>query len=164
MVNGWLLLRIRKFNEVGMYAWAFHSIWRTTDGELLDITDDKNYVGSEYSTFWYDAVRTVDLVEGINYNNVMTFGNDAIANHFSTAIGVKLASGVPFWTTQSMKHVRPLDMHSGQYRWITSNYPNNIARMEERYNVKVVNGKLTSNGLSDQLHTDAEFDFSISSS
>lgn len=162
MVNGWLLFRIRKLTDVGVYVWAFHSVWRTSSGEIIDITDDKNYIDSEFSTFWYDPVRKVDLNEGITYNNLLIFASDEIANHYSRAVGDHLVSGVPFWTTHDMKLVRRMNEHSGEYRLITPDYPNNISRLEEQYGVKIVNGKLTKNGSSDQLHSNSVFDYSLS--
>ena len=67
-ISGWLLARIPKFLNEGVWAWIFHSIWLTPEGKLTDVTMDDDYAGKDFVTFWHDKYRSCDLINGTSYN------------------------------------------------------------------------------------------------
>lgn len=70
-VSGWILNRDPETNSKGIYAWSFHSVWLTPDDRLVDVTEDKNYIGRDKSIFIRDLYRKADLEEGTLYNNII---------------------------------------------------------------------------------------------
>lgn len=135
MLNGWLLFRDKKIISYGLWVWSFHSVWKTTDGKLIDVTSDKMYEGSEFTTFLPDATRKFDGAEGVGYNNIIVLENKSFADKFGMSIGRQVEVGKVYWAIDNFKAVKELDEHSGQYRYITEEYPHNIKLLEEKYNV-----------------------------
>ena len=143
-VTGWLLFKNRDLNGKGVWAWTFHSVWQLKDGSIVDITDDKNYIGQEYSTVWLDNKRDVDLAEGKNFNAVVVFSSDHAAQAIGSASGKPLRSGTTYWTTKAVNQFKNINEHSGMYRWIDIRFPNNTASLEKEYNCQIKNGQIVS--------------------
>jgi len=161
IINGWLLYKRRDLLDLSVYMWSFHSILQTAEGDLFDITYDQCYANNEYSTFWFDKSRKVDLTEGINYNNIVVIASTDSASKLGAANGINLNVGEPYWTTSNMKLTLPIKEHCGKYRWLTNNYPNNINRFESEFDIKIINGKLV--GDTAAIHNKALLDYSLGS-
>jgi hypothetical protein len=159
-LNGWLLDRNRGRIDKGIWAWTFHSVWLTSEQKLVDITEDPQYIDSDYTTFWPDSTRMVDLAEGVSYNSVAVLKTDTIAKEFGRSVGRKLQCGEVYWITADFGAAKRLDEHSGQCRWLSAAYPDNIKKMETDYNVKVVDGEAV---LADgsKFNVDIYFDYSV---
>jgi hypothetical protein len=163
MLNGWLLCRNKKFMNVGMWVWSFHSIWLTDENELLDITEDQNYKNNTFTTFIPDVIRKVDMDEGINYNSIVIFDNKPFAKHFGDAIGVDIKADVIYWVSDDMMRVKELTEHSGQYRWLHKGYTKNHSLLYEKYGIAIVDNRVIEiDAANDQLSADVLFDFSLS--
>jgi hypothetical protein len=161
-VGGWLLIRNKKFINGGLWLWTFHSVWENKDGELLDVTKDTNYTGAFYSTFWIDSNRVADLNKGISHNNVITFETNAIAEAFSHVVNFPLSANDAYWATQNMTHYKKITEHSGEYKLLREEYPQNFEALERDYNMKVVNGSLQTTDGSGYVSNDFLFDYSVS--
>lgn len=163
MVNGWLLYRNRKLLDKGMWVWCFHSMWLTEEKELLDVTEDECYQNNAFSTFIPDVARKVNLDEGINYNNIAIFENEAFAQFFGNSIGANIKVGAPYWISEDMLRVKDLTEHTGEYRWLHEEYKQNQLMLLQKYGVAIVDDKLLMAGAAnDEISADLLFDFSLS--
>lgn len=135
MVNGWLLYRNKSILNLGMWAWSFHSVWKKSDGKVVDVTKDKMYEGNDFTTFLPDSSRKFDNAEGIGYNNIVLLESKSFADKFGMSIGKEIDVGKVYWAIDTFKAIKDLNEHSGQYRYITNEYPHNIKLLEEKYNV-----------------------------
>ena len=117
-VPGWLLYRNRRTLNSGIWVWSFHSVWRTPEGETVDVTQDETYSGSEFTTVWFDKTRDIDLVQGMNYNNVVVFERESTVAALTQTLGFTVTVGTPYWTTRRLDRTLSIDQHSGQYRWV----------------------------------------------
>jgi len=161
-LSGWLLYRNRLLINRGLWMWTFHSLWKTPEGQVVDVTQDSTYEGSDFTTVWLDKSRDIDLNEGTSFNNVVVFENGTSANNFTKNLGSEALVGIPYWTTPSMNHIRKISEHTGKYRWVDERFPNNINLFESEYNCKVKDGKLVPNqGASEQISTKIFFDYSV---
>jgi len=163
MINGWLLNRNKRLMSVGLWVWSFHSVWLTDENELLDVTDDKHYKTNAFTTFIPDAIRKVDLEEGVNYNNIVIFENEAFAKHCGSRIGVDIKVGIVYWVSEDMLRMKELSEHSGQYRLVHKEYKNNISMLHQKYGIAIVDNKIVkTDSANDDLSADVLFDFSLS--
>lgn len=162
VVNGWLLCRNKYMMKVGMWVWSFHSIWLTDEKELLDVTEDRNYITNAFSTFIPDATRCVDLEEGINYNNISIFEDEAFAKHYGDSIGVEIHAGIVYWISDDLMRIKELSQHSGQYRWLNDEYKNNQTMLYQKYGIAIVDDKIVkTDAANDKLSADVLFDFGL---
>lgn len=141
-VSGWLLNRHKTFLEKGIYVWSFHSVWQTPKGNLVDVTEDKHYVGRDKSIFIQDQHRVPDLENGLSYNNIVIFTDSAFAQYFGQSIGKNIASNTPYWCDSSLRHLLDINEHSGIYRLVTSAYPDNIKMMCDEIECDLVDRRL----------------------
>jgi hypothetical protein len=163
MVNGWLLYRNKRLLNVGMWVWSFHSVWLTEDKKLFDVTDDSQYATNSFTTFIPDANRKVDFENGINYNNIVIFENEAFAKHWGKSTQTEVEANTLYWVTDDMMRIKKITEHSGMYRWLTDSYPNNIQLLKEKYGVVINNNKLmVTEAANDADIENAMFDFSLS--
>lgn len=162
MVNGWLLYRKRTLLDVGLWVWGFHSVWLTDEGDLFDVTDDACYKNNAFTTFIPDSTRKVNFDEGINYNNVAIFENQAFAKHYGESIGVDLKAGTVYWMSDDMMRVRELNQHSGQYRWLNDEYKHNQTLLYQKYGIAIVDNKIVrTESANENLPAEVLFDFSL---
>lgn len=133
----WMLYRSRKLESSGLWIWIFHSLWRSPENEISDVTQHEAYADADYTTVWLDAKRDADLKEGISFNNVLCLATQQAADSLSNKIGYQIEVGKCYWATSSLSVVVPLEGHSGQYRWVTRDFPNNIRKLEEEYDCLV---------------------------
>jgi len=161
-VGGWLLARNKKYTNCGLWLWTFHSVWQNKEGELVDVTNDTNYTGAFYSTFWIDSYRVADLNTGVSHNNVITFENNAVAAVFSQLTNFSLAANDAYWTTQDMAHYKKITEHTGKYKLLREEYPHNFDALERDYNIKVVNGMVQKTDGDSYVSNDCLFDYSVS--
>ena len=159
--RGWLLARNRKLISMGIYVWTFHTVWISNESKVLDITDDENYKDVPYSTVWFDDIRGPDLVNGVNYNNVIIYETEAIAAMFSSVIGKTINAGELYWTTSKMNRVLPISEHNGQYRWIDDKWSNNRLLIEQQYDCRIEGGRLVGKS-ANELDESIFFNFGIS--
>ena len=129
----WMLYRSRALTSKGLWIWIFHSVWQSPENDISDVTLNESYADADYTTAWFDASRDVDFVEGISFNNVLCVATDSAAHALSARLGYRIETGVCYWATSSLSLVIPLETHSGQFRWISRDYPNNIKRLEDEY-------------------------------
>lgn len=164
-LNGWLLYRNEQWiDEMGMWVWHYHSAWITPKGKVVDVTDDILYRKLPLSTFIPDTKRKVDLENGVAYNTIVILDNYRIADRLAQASGEerKLSAGVVYWTNNNVKYFRGLDEHSGQYKLIRKEYPQNIELLEKEYDCKVSGGKLVPNDPNHSMfQPDIFFDYSL---
>jgi hypothetical protein len=162
-VSGWLLMRQNQLFRNGIYVWIFHSIWKTPEDEYVDVTQSDIYGSDKLATFWHDSKRAADLDNGTAYNSIIAFENAQAAKHIADSTGVELAVGQPYWTTSNIRFFMGLHEHSGEYRLLTGDYPNNTKMLEEEYNCKVEGGRLIpKNENDDKVSTKIFFDYSLS--
>lgn len=138
-VSGWLLTRVPQLIEKGLYIFAFHSVWQKPDGKLVDVTEDKNYVGRDKSIFVPDASRVPDLIEGTSYNNFAVFTNPAIANYFGKFVNKNIIANKLYWCDAGATRLLDIDEHSGVYRLVTANYTENYKKLCDEYEIDFVN-------------------------
>lgn len=164
LVCGWLLYRSNQFINDGFYAWNYHAVWLTADNKLYDVTEDRTYGDALYSTFWVDKKRTVDLDKGVSYNCIVAMENRDYADAFGKSVGQQVNLGEVYWATGNYRHIKKLSEHSGIYKLMRPEYPENIKSLEKEYNCKIVDGKLIPNkGNDDKVSIDIVFDYSLSS-
>ena len=58
-IADWLLYRIKSFVNKGIWVWSFHSVWKTPEGQIFDVTQDVTYEGSDLTTVWFDKERNM---------------------------------------------------------------------------------------------------------
>lgn len=153
-INGWLLNRGSQFINNGVWLWTFHSVWEDANGDWYDITPDANNE-REYSTFVPDAVRVVDMVEGINYNDCVYFSSESIFTLVTNAPVEQLV-----WTYSGLKHFAPISC-SGKYRLIRAEFPHNYDCLKRDYGLEIVDGKLVNHTGSDMVDVRVAFDYSL---
>lgn len=168
-ISGWILNRNAKLNENGMFSWCFHSVWQKIDGKVLDVTEDKNYIGRDKIIFVPDVSRVPDLTEGISFNNICVFTQKNFADLYGTAIGLKLATGKIYWTDTTATRMLEVENHSGSYRLLGPDYPHNLKKMCDEYELEIVNGKPMPKPGSKYEHADGLpietiFDYSLTAS
>lgn len=130
-VAGWLLVRNNSLIYNGLWHWTFHSVWKTPEGELVDVTRDPIYDGKDFSTFWFDSSRDVDFEEGTSYNDIVIFENSILATAYSEKYGVNATPGLVYWAHPSLTSIKDIAEHSGIYRWLFSHYPKNLEMMDK---------------------------------
>lgn len=140
-VSGWLLNRVPRLMDNGMYVWSFHSVWQKPDGKLLDVTDDKFYVGRDKSIFTPDSTRVADLQQGISYNNFLVFTETAFAKHYGNSISKEVNTNTLYWCDSAMIRLLDEGEHSGAYRLLGIDYPDNEKRLSDEYEIDFVNGR-----------------------
>jgi hypothetical protein len=140
-VSGWLLNRNPNLTDRGVYVWSFHSVWQKPDDKLLDVTDDKNYIGRDKSIFVPDSARVPDLEQGISYNNFLVFTEHALAQHYGKSIGKEIRINTAYWCDSTMLRLLEINEHSGMYRLVTKEYPDNLKRMCDEYEIDIVDGR-----------------------
>lgn len=161
-IAGWLLYRNKSLVNKGIWIWIFHSVWKTPEGEVVDVTQDTTYSGSNFTTVWFDASRNIDMVNGTSYNNIVVFENSNIAESFGKNIGAHVEPGTTYWTNSTLKTIIPINDSNGKYKWIDDSFPNNIKQLESEYDCRVVDGKLVPNSSSNKMvSTKIFFDYSI---
>jgi hypothetical protein len=161
-LTGWLLYRNRSLINKGLWVWVFHSLWKTPEGQVVDVTQDSTYEGSDFTTVWLDKSRDIDIKEGTSYNNVVVFENSTSANNFTKNVGTEALVGVPYWTTPSMNNILKISEHTGKYRWVDESFSDNVKLLESEYNCKVKDGRLVPNeGASKQISSKIFFDYSV---
>jgi hypothetical protein len=161
-ISGWLLMRKNELYRNGMYIWMFHSIWKTPENEYVDVTQSDVYGNDKVATFWHDSVRRADLDEGTAYNSVITLENDKAVQMIARGTNTQLSIGTPYWTENSVRFFSGLDEHSGMYRMLHSDYPQNTKMLEEQYNCRSEGNRLVPNNKDDKVSTQIFFDFSVS--
>ena len=161
-IGGWLLMRKKELYRNGMYIWMFHSIWKTPEGEYVDVTQSDVYGNEKIATFWYDAKRNADLIEGTAHNHVIALENEKAVQHVAKATNTRLTLGTPYWTESSVRYFTQLDEHNGVYRMLNSDYPQNTKMLEEQYNCRSEGNRLVPNSKDDKVSTQIFFDFSLS--
>lgn len=142
MISGWLLYRMPPLIENGMHIWRFHSVWQKPDGKLLDVTEDNNYIGRDKSIFLPDTMRAPDLEKGIAYNNIVVFDSRPFAKHFEKYIQKEIVTNTIYWCDNAAARLLDLNEHSGQYRLLHEEYPENQKMLSEEYGFDVKDGKL----------------------
>jgi hypothetical protein len=165
-VSGWLLNRIPAMIEKGMYVWSFHSVWMKPDGKLVDVTDDKYYIGRDKTIFLPDTKRFPNLVEGLSFNNFLVINDSRFATYYGNSIGKEIKEYTPYWCDSTMMRLLGTDEHSGVYRLLGKDYPANEKLLSDQYELDFTNGRpvprLGSKYESTGLPLSAVFDFSIS--
>ena len=56
-VDGWMLQREKGLLNNGWWSWAFHSVWKTPEGNLVDVTQNPLHEGKTHITFWKDKTE-----------------------------------------------------------------------------------------------------------
>ncbi len=131
MKNGWLLFRNNMLNDMGVWVWCFHSVLKTADNELIDVTKDKTYERKNYSTFWYDSSRIANVENGTAYNNIILFDNQRTADLFNAQYGSDLKVGIIYWTSNCMRFFKKLNEHNGVYKAIGPEYEQNLLELKQ---------------------------------
>ncbi len=164
MVNGWLLARRSMLLEMGVWVWFYHSVWVTPKQKIVDVTDNEDYKNLPLSTFIPDKNRLVNIPNGIAFNTIVIFDNQRVANQFEVASGEdrRLIEGVVYWTTNSVKHFREMHEHTGKYKLIRREYPQNKIEFEEKYKCKIEGNRIVPLDIeNNMIKSDLFFDFSI---
>ena len=160
-ISGWLLIRRSDLFRNGIYLWMFHSIWKSPEGECVDVTQSSVYGNDKIATFWHDTGRKADLAEGTAYNSLVTLQNDDAAQIMMRDLDTSLAVGVPYWVAGKFRHFCKLDDHSGVFRMLHPDYPKNAKLLEEQYDCRSERGRIITNKEGAKLSTMALFDFSL---
>lgn len=140
-VSRWILNRNSSLSDRGMFVWTFHSVWQKPDGKWLDVTEDKHYIGRDKSIFIPDSQRVPDLKEGLSHNNFLVIVEPKFAEYYGNSTGFKIITNKVYWTDTVMLRMLDTNEHSGVYRLITPEYPDNIKMMCDEYELEIVNGK-----------------------
>ena len=162
-VNGWLLAKDKTINKHGAWMWSFHSIWKTKEGLLVDVTFDTRYENADRTIFFEDKKRCVDWKEGISYNNIMLFDNLKFAEHYGQSIGEKLTTKQIYWADSQFKVVKKLNEHSGQYSWLSDEYPDNQEMFSDVYGPYLDCEGMSDSAKANALAVHVMFNFSMSS-
>jgi hypothetical protein len=133
IVSGWMLENNAILVNKGLLIWSFHSVWRTKEGLLIDVTNDSSLPTSNRTIFLVDCLRKYDSINGIAYNNVVILTNPKLACHVSENVGVEMSANKVYWMNNDMTDVRKLTDHSGQYRLVSPEFPENRELLEQRY-------------------------------
>lgn len=160
-INGWLLSKNSKLLGYGLWHWSYHSAWLNNSGEFFDITIDKNNT-REFSTFVPDYTRTIDLKNGVSYNDIVIFENTPIVEHYTEGMGFKVDLGTVYWILNNLSVIRKTNDYNGIYRYLRPEFPENAKRLETDYNMVIKDGKLTSLAGEEHIHRNMLFEYSIS--
>jgi hypothetical protein len=88
-----------------------------------------------------DAKRLPNFVEGFSYNNFVFFDEPKFAAHYGSSIGMSLLTNKIYWTDTVMLRMLDAENHDGVYRWLNAEYPRNIQKMCDEYEMEIINGK-----------------------
>lgn len=161
VVNGWLLNRNSQLIGMDLWIFTFHSLWETDNGDLFDITTDKNN-GRDCSTFFIDkASRKIDLTEGVSFNDVVVFNNTSANNALKDSANPYFRYGEVYWTASNMTLFKTLSESNGEYRFLREEYPHNYKLLEKKYKLSYKNGVLNLNGGGTHISAYVAFDFSV---
>lgn len=160
-IGGWLLSKDKHALKIGIYIWIFHSIWKNSEGEYIDVSKNESYGNAKESIFWIDTERSANLDEGMAYNLVAILENFKAAAHLSETSYKQLTPGKPYWAEKKLRFFKEFNEHTGVYRMIDSSNPQNIKRLEEQYDCKVISGHVVPNNQTNRISTQMFFDFSI---
>jgi len=116
-IYGWVLTRNRDLLNRGAYIWIFHSIWKTPENKLADVTMNPLYDNLDLITFWTDSNRSMNWNELISYNNVEVYENNAIAEHVSNIMKYSIAPGKVYWGNNGL--YMTLEEDDGTYKIVT---------------------------------------------
>ena len=89
----------------------------------------------------------------------------AFAEHYGRSIGKEISSHTLYWCDTVMTKLIGIDEHSGVYRSLNKEYPNNIQKMCDEYELEIVNGRPVPRANSKYQHgvpANMIFDYSIS--
>jgi hypothetical protein len=163
-VDGWMLQREKGLLNNGWWSWAFHSVWKTPEGNLVDVTQNPLHEGKTHITFWKDKTRRVNLVDGISYNTVFVFANQRIAEHFSIQTNQRVQPSKVYWASMSNMMVKRVNEISGEFRLLTAEYPTNIKLLKDRTGLEIVDDNLFCPKHLREVETSADvlFDFCLS--
>ncbi len=159
-INGWLLSRTPTLINNNLYYWSFHSLWQKNNDEIYDITIDKHNA-RDFSTFWFDKDRTINLQDGVSYNDIVVFENKSIVSRYSGICEDIINFGKVYWTLTTMDRIRATDNYNGEYRFIRKEFPKNAELLLEKYNLAIVDGRLNKMDDSDGVHPNCLFEFSL---
>jgi hypothetical protein len=129
LVSGWSLDRNKKQINDGIFRWTFHSNWLSPENQLVNITIDTKQKFSEKHTFWHDAQRAPDVVEGFAYNDLFITTNRIAAEKFKVQIG-RL-----YWFASGL--FKPIEESDGKCYWLTDDYRGNFDRLEKEHGVRL---------------------------
>jgi hypothetical protein len=128
--NGWLLTRNRDLIKKGVWVWNYHSVWKTPEHKLADVTESSDYATNHFTTVWLDNSRSVDLNKGIGYNNIIIFDNQKIVDLWNQHYEQNLEVGKLYWVSDCLRYFKNIEDHSGQYMWLREEYAENIKKLK----------------------------------
>ena len=96
-VEGWVKTPVPGTSKAGVTLWAFHSLWKTPEGELVDCTQSQHLLDEKTAIFWLDEKRSVDLEEGVGHGAVAVFERDEGIRGRETYNGKRLEKGKGYW-------------------------------------------------------------------
>jgi len=162
IVSGWMLENNAILVNNGLLIWSFHSVWRTKEGLLIDVTNDSSSPQRSRTIFLPERLRTYDSINGIAYNNIVILTTPKLARHVSKQVGVEMSANKVYWMNNDMTNVRKLTDHSGQYRDVSPEFPENLELLEQRYGAVIKpDGSVFLKDLS-KNRSDMIFDFGVS--
>lgn len=163
-ISGWLLIRKKELIERGVYIWLFHSVWQTPDGDCFDTTQNPLYENSEAVTFWLDSGRKADLDRGTSYNSLIVLADADAVKAWRPNIQRDMEASKAYWTDDTVTMFVDLDMHSGIYRMLNEQYPQNFKALEDEYNctINLESGKVVPKKTGSDLPFKVYFDYAIS--
>jgi hypothetical protein len=145
-VDGWAYNENKFWISKNIHIWYWHSLWLTPENRLVDVTVNEQLGERNKLTFLTDEHRETDVVEGIGYNNIVIIGDAKLLGQINTTNGTEHEQWTAFWSDSQIKHTEGLDEFDGRYRWFAEEYVENNAKLlEQKYDVKVEDGKLTGN-------------------
>jgi len=159
VVNGWLLDKTPSLIHNGIWHWSFHSVWEAQDGEWYDLTIDKHN-GREYSTFYVDKQRSLDLQEGYGYNDILVFESQRSVETFAP-LSEDVVSGEVYWTAKGFSLLKHHSEHTGRYLFLRKEFSHNFVRFEKDYGITVIDGRLYASS-AELISEDIFFDYSVS--
>jgi hypothetical protein len=80
-------------------------------------------------------------VEGLSYNNFIVITDEQLATFYGNSIGKEIKANTAYWCDSTMMTLLSLDEHSGVYRLLGNDYPNNEKQLADEYEVDFINGK-----------------------
>lgn len=128
--NGWLLVRNRRLIKMGVWIWNYHSVWKTPESKLADVTANDEYSTNHFTTVWLDNNRTVDLKNGMGYNNIAIFDNQKIVDLWNKEYEQNLEVGKLYWVSDCLRYFKNINEHNGQYLWLREEYADNRKKFE----------------------------------
>ncbi len=163
-INGWLLNRKSSFINEGVWHWSFHSIWKKNDAEFYDLTIDKHN-SRDYSTFVPDHNRTLNLIDGVSFNDILILEHNKLTHQFNEIYDFEVKEGVAYWVLSNFTRIRNTADYNGEYRFLRPEFPGNTTELEKRYRITVVDGKLKNMDGDDdaEVNSNMLFEFNVSS-